>query len=100
MSRIILILMQILNIPKCGGVDRVWQCDKILHACGFFVISAVLGRCWYSNVVYWQLWVLIICSIIGLGVEIFQWKIMGGRISHKDLVADFIGTIGGMLLWI
>ena len=88
------------SIPKDDWMDKIWA-DKWVHISIFSVL--VFLWCLALDVTTFSRYIimLIVSLLYGLLVEIVQEGFIPNRsFDPGDLVADFIGSITGILIWL
>jgi VanZ family protein len=85
--------------PKENWLSKIWF-DKWVHIGIFAILSA--GACWVFNLKQKKKFIVLLLLLIGYGllVEIIQGKFVPNRdYDLGDLLADTIGSIGGIFFW-
>ena len=87
-------------IPKDDWLDAIWA-DKWVHIGIFTVLIFLWCRALEITALNVFVGVIIVAVLYGLMVEIVQDRFIPNRsFDLTDLVADFIGSLIGLWLWI
>ncbi len=91
------------NLPE---IKFNWfEIDTLVHVCMYFGLSflMLIGFFHIKNELFFKLglYIIVVCISIGLGIELLQGSVIPLRFfSWKDIVANSIGTIFGLLLFL
>ena len=87
-------------IPKDDWLDRIWA-DKWVHIGIFTVLIFLWCRALQITALMKFVIVIIVAVLYGLVVEIVQDRFIPSRsFDLTDLLADFIGSLIGLWVWI
>jgi len=93
------------SIPGSSlSVDWIWSWDKLLHACEYSVLGALLARALCMRLAPWVAFPLAVICAAAFGAcdEWYQTSVPGRTGTPFDAVADLVGATLGALsvtLW-
>lgn len=87
------------SIPKDDWLGKIWA-DKWVHIGIFTVLVFLWSFALEVAALTGFIMILMISVLYGLLVEVVQHRFIPNRsFDYGDLVADFIGSITGILFW-
>ncbi len=87
------------SIPTGDWLDKIWA-DKWVHIGIFTVLVFLWSRALQITALGGLVIILIVSLLYGFSIEIIQDKFIRNRsFDLRDIIADFIGSVIGVLIW-